>query len=185
MRSFVLCCSCVAFFVFMAPIFNPGFVVFGHADFEISESEQAIGTVFGQVSSSLKTRYEICPVATVVSMPGGIIKLLGLDFQIYGPLRKEEIRKVLIDSADELLHKINTNEQIRLGLEVYPFTIANIEINLFIIDRSRREITDPDIGIASLSRGEISYLTLTWDGIPETVSEQTEFYEEAKKTMVN
>lgn len=164
---------CLSFFLIV------GFKLFKNADYEIPKSEQAVNTVLGQTKAILKKRYKIDPVATNVAMPGGIIKLLGLDFQIVGPLNKERIREILIDCTQELLNKVNTNPQIKPYLEQYPFTIKNIEINLFIVDSTRREINHPEIGIARISEGQLNYLTLMYTGIPQKINDSSESYEEA------
>ena len=146
MKKCITCFICLSFF------FTVGFKLFKNADYEIPKSEQAVKAVLGQTKAILKKRYKLDPVATNVAMPGGVIKLLGLDFQIVGPLKKERIREILIDCAQELLNKVNTNSQIKPYLEQYPFTIKNVEINLFIVDSTRREINHPEIGIASIQK---------------------------------
>ncbi len=151
-----------------------------NADYEIPKSEQAVNAVLGQTRAILKKRYKkIAPIATNVAMPGGVIKLLGLDFQIVGPLKKEKAREILTDLAQELLNKVNSDPAIQPYLWQHPFSIKNIEINLFITDSSRREINHPEIGIATISEGQISYLTLTYTNTPQKISKTSESYEEA------
>ncbi|MCW3109843.1 MAG: hypothetical protein JWQ09_4349 [Segetibacter sp.] len=120
-------------------------------------------------------------------MPGGIVKLLGLDFQMVGPLQKEEIRKLLIQLAQEFLIYVNSNEAIKPYLEHYPFEIKDIDIILFFIDSQGKELEDPKIGIAEISGGELSYETITTtDNIPSIKQRLKESYEEAlKATLAN
>ncbi|MFZ0565164.1 MAG: hypothetical protein WAM28_03165, partial [Chlamydiales bacterium] len=135
---------------------------------------------------TLGSQYEMNPIATNVAMPGGIVKLMGLDFQICGPLTKENIRKILISSAQELLLNINSNTEIRPYLETYPFTIKNVEMNLFILDSSRIRLDHPHIGIAGIVDGGLDYLTLvSIENIPKKITESQETYEEAIKTLEN
>ncbi len=106
-------------------------------------------------------------IATNVSMPGGIVKLLGLDFQVRGPLLREEIRKILIESVHDFLVYVNSDAAVRPYLENYPFEIKNVEITLFFIDAQGLELDDPYIGIAGISRGRLDYqILITIDDIP-------------------
>lgn len=148
--------------------------------YQISECEKAVNQIVNQGFLILKERHQMIPVGDTVAMPGRIVKFFGLEFKIHGPLEKEKLRSILIDSAHELLSIINKNEDIQSCLETYPFTIKNIEIVLFIIDSNRRNLHHPYIGIAQISKGELKYLTLDEkDDIPLTVTEQRENYKDA------
>ena len=117
-------------------------------------------------------------------MPGGTVKLLGLDFQIRGPLPKEEIRKLLIELNREFILLVNSDENVRPYLEHYPFEIKNIEITLFFRDARGMKLNDPHISIAGISRGRLDYQVLTrTDGIPSVKSESVESYEEALEAL--
>lgn len=172
-----------SFFVFF--IITTGFTLFKNSNNQIPDDEKVVNELLKHTALQLQKKYKMNPIATSVAMPEGVIKLLGLDFQICGPLNKEEIRKILIDSAHELLTNINTNTKIKSYLANYPFTIKDVEINLFIVDANRREIKHPAIGIAGITRGELDYLTLFYTDIPNKVTECTESYEEAVALVKN
>jgi len=137
-----------------------------------------------RLQTHLKKKYKINTIATNISMPGGIVKLLGLDFQVQGPLSKEEIRKILIALVQDFLVSVNSNEKIKPYLENYPFEIKNIEITLFFIDSQRMELLDPNIGIAKVSSGSLSYKILAkTNGILSIKSLSKESYEEALQIL--
>jgi hypothetical protein len=169
----------IAYFICLIFFLIVGFNLFKNSDYQTPKSEQAVNKILNQTANILKHRYNMKPIATNVAMPGGIVKLLGLDFQLLGPLEKEKIRNILIDSAQELLKNINADAEIRPYLESYPFTIQNVEINLFLIDAKGSEINHPDIGIAGIAEGELDYLTLLYTDIPNQVTESKESYKDA------
>ena len=106
-----------------------------------------------KLSFLIENKYKIHAIGTAISMPGGFVQELGLDFQIYGPLSRKEIRKILIDLANEFLLFINS-EEIKSYLENYPFNIKNVDITLFLIDSNGIGLDDPYIGIAEISEGK-------------------------------
>ena len=161
-----------------------GFKLFKHQDPYIPKDEQAVNRILNEVACILKKKYKMDPIATEVSMPGGIVKRLGLDFQVRGPLSKEEIRKLLIEAAEQLLSTINMDMEVRPYLEIYPFTIKNVTISLFILDSTRRRVDHPYIGIASIRRGKLDYWTLVnKNNIPKRITESEESYDEAKEKL--
>lgn len=59
----------------------------------------------------------------VVGMGGGLVdrvNVLGLSFPVQGVLRKEQLRKILIDCVETFLAAINANEELRPSLKNYP-----------------------------------------------------------------
>ncbi|HEV8052861.1 MAG TPA: hypothetical protein VGP47_10235 [Parachlamydiaceae bacterium] len=98
----------------------------------------------------------------IFGLGGGMadcVNFLGLDFQIQGPLSKEQLRRILIDSVQELLKAVNSDEQIRPFLKNYPFTEKEIMITLFVIDKRGENIYDPQIAVATSGQGTMSYNT--------------------------
>ncbi len=172
------------FFLFPIIIFV-GCEMPNHQNVEIPKSEKAVNDLLYKISQSFEKKYKMNAIATNVSMPGGVVKLLGLDFQIRGPLSKNEIRKILIDTAQEFLTSVNSDVAVRPYLENYPFKIKNIDITLFLIDAKGIRLDDPHIGIASISRGTLDYDILITTDIPSIKSEFEESYEEVLKGIQN
>ncbi len=153
----------------------------------LSPNEKAVNELLSQLANKFERQYKIKPVATNVAMHGGIVRMLGLDFQVIGPLTKEDIRRLLIKLVQEFLITVNTDEKIRTFLKKYPFTIKNISITLFIDYANGQYVLDPEIGIAGISTAELNYKYLDID--PETyinfkkVDQET--YEEALDMLEN
>lgn len=118
----------------------------------------------------------------VIGMTGGLadcVNILGLSFQIQGPLAKEQLREILIDCVEEFLAIINSNERLRPNLKNYPFSPKEIEITLFVIGRNEEDIFDPFIGVAYTTGGKLVYNTVDKDDTFSYKSEAEESYEEA------
>ncbi|HEV8052733.1 MAG TPA: hypothetical protein VGP47_09570 [Parachlamydiaceae bacterium] len=112
----------------------------------------------GATAHKLAKRYNM----RISGITGGMadcVNLLGLDFQIQGPLSKEQLRRILIDSVQELLNAVNLDDQIRPFLKNYPFTEKQIIITLFIKDKNGNDVYDPEIAVASSWHGTINYNT--------------------------
>jgi hypothetical protein len=126
-----------------------------------------------KVATKLSKRYNM----RVIGVTGGMadcVKVMGLSFQIRGPLSKTRLREIVVDCVEEFLIPINADEQLRPFLKNYPFTANELEIELFIVDDSGIKVYDPEIMIAAESSGEIRYLTYERDakfGYKSTVDE--------------
>lgn len=157
-----------------------------YTKYEISPREKAVNKVMGKNSRLLAKKYHIRPFAVTVAMPEGNIQYLELKFQIYGPLSRDEIRKVLIDTVHDFLTDINSDTELCTYLKNHSLTIQEIGITLFVIDSTGRGLNDSHIGIASISKGELQYkiTALKYDSvikmdIPYFKSRHIEEYQEA------
>ncbi len=155
-------------------------------EYEISPAEKSVNAAMARNSKTLAKKYHMRPFAISVAMPVGNIKYLELKFQAYGPLLKEEIRKLLVDSAKDFLSDINADSELCFYLKNHSLTMNDIGITLFLIDSSGRDLDDPYIGIAKISKGELTYDTLiiVYDteikmDLPKYKSKNKETYEEA------
>lgn len=136
-----------------------------------------MNNLLAQAAKDFKKKYKMLPVATNIAMLRGIIKLLGLDFQVQGPLSKDEIRKILINISQEFILKINSIEELKKLLQNYPFEIENIDITLFIIDSNGKGLDAPHIGIAGIKKGRLNYWSfIRKDNIPKIEEESIESY---------
>lgn len=155
-------------------------------EYEIPPDEKAVNAVMARNSKALAKKYHMRPFGISVAMPGGNIQFLELEFQIGGPLSKDEIRKILIDAAQDFLADINSDSELCFYLKHHSLTIKDIGIVLFLINASGRDLDDPHIGIAKISHGELEYdiLISTYDSelkldIPSFKSKEHESYQEA------
>jgi hypothetical protein len=160
--------------------------------YEIPPNEKAVNTVMARNSKALAKKYHMRPFGVTVAMPGGDIQYLELEFQIFGPLLKPEIRKILIHAAHDFLEDINSDSALCFYLKNHSLTIKDIGITLFLIDPSGIGLRDPHIGIAKVLKGKLEYAILidTYDeelklDIPQFISKSGETYEEALQILNN
>lgn len=93
--------------------------VFGKSmKYEIPPDEKAVNTVMARNSEALAEKYHMRPFAITVAMPEGDIQYLELKFQIYGPLSKQELRKILISAAHDFLKDINSDSALCFHLKI-------------------------------------------------------------------
>jgi hypothetical protein len=154
--------------------------------YEIPKNEKAVNEIMARNSKAIAEKYHMRPFAVSVAMPEGDIQYLELKFQIYGPLPKEKIRKILINAAHDFLSDINSDSNLCFYLRNHSLTIKDIGITLFLIDSSGRGLRDPNISIAKILKGELEYDILVdiYDNelkrnIPQFKSKSSETYEEA------
>ena len=91
----------------------------------------------------------------------------------------------MIESATDLIEKINANTALRPYLKNYPFTGNNVTITMFLTYPNGRKIFYPKIKIAAffLDKLRYSYDTPETDGVGGYYLVETETFEEAKKIV--
>lgn len=83
------------------------------------------------------------------------VNMLGLLLEIRHPLDREEARKLIIDSVEELLAAVNDNKEIRPYLKNYPFTTKNVSISIFSSHSDGREVFDPYISDVTIHESDV------------------------------
>lgn len=174
----------LSFICFFAFIFV-SFIMYKnrHSTYEISPAEKTVNYLFEKNARFLSKKYDMRPIGTNVAMPRGNVKLLGLHFQIRGPLQKNELRKILINSAKDFISIVNDNTEIHKYLEHDPFGIQALDITLFVIDSQGMGVDYPDIGVASFRGGNLHYKMIAGIDVEKTITREEETYEEALKKI--
>ena len=134
--------------------------------------------IISDVAATLTERHKMNVVAVTEGM-ADCVNVVGLSFQILGPLSKERLRKIVVDCVEEFLASINANEPLRPFLKNYPFTAEGIDIELFIVDANRRHVYFPEIMLAAQYRGKIKYRTIDKENELKYKSSEFEDYETA------
>ncbi|MEI8366168.1 MAG: hypothetical protein WCF65_07090 [Parachlamydiaceae bacterium] len=111
-----------------------------------------------EVAVKLSKKYNMKLMGSTGGM-ADCVNVIGLSFQIRGPLSQEILRKILVGCVEEFLVSINANEQLRPFLKNYPFTPHEIEIEIFVVDDTGKKIYDPEIGVATAKHGGLRYHT--------------------------
>lgn len=138
--------------------------------------------ITAEVKDKLRKRYNM----SVVGITGGMIdcvNVLGLSFQIRGPLVKDVLRRMLIDCVEEFLTPINADEKLRPFLKNYPFTAKEIVISIFVDDKNGLELYDPEISVASAINGKLIFRTVDIDNPWGYKQCMEESYENARKKV--
>jgi len=107
-------------------------------------------------SKEVKKKYGLCLSGQGGSMPDAIQSI----FVNYSSTRKVDVdiaRELFIEIGEELIRKINDNEEIRPFLGNYPFTFNNIELDLSFLDQYGNHYQDGHITFVFIMKGVINY----------------------------
>ena len=146
---------------------------------DYSKDVQLVNQVLSTSVKIIQKKYNIRACGSGVSMPGGPIQKLILSFSSNRPFLKEELRKILISAAHEMVQLVNNNKEIQQYLFQAPFTEKNVQIIIFNYDANGRGVFDPEIAVAEISRGTLAYATKDSQKTFGYKNEFTETYEEA------
>ena len=154
--------------------------------YQISDREKAVNKQMVYSGKVLSEKYHMQLCSTAVAMPGGDIRYLELEFEVQGPLSKENIRGLLIQMARDFSKNINKDSQLCSYLKRGRMDISEIGIGLFLVGPSRRALQDPEISIASIRKGELKYFQCDPNDISIHGMHGThESYEEALKIFAD
>jgi hypothetical protein len=148
-----------------------------------SKGEQMVNSTLSKTAHIIQNKYKLRPSGTGASMPGGPIRSLFLSFDTKNRYTKECLRKLVIESAQELLNQVTSNENIQQYLFNSPFTIKDVEIVIYNHDKDGRGLRDPEISVVGISEGILKYKTVDPEDIFSYKNEYEETYEEALKIL--
>lgn len=149
----------------------------------VPENEKIVNKQLAYSEKMLREKYNIRPRAVTVAMPEGDIQYLELKFNIQGPLSKAEIRRILIDVIHDFLSNINNDKELCAYLKKGSLSISEVGITLFLRDSNCRPISQPNIGVAFIERGVLTFVTLEHEAIPSFRDHIDETYEEALQIL--
>lgn len=137
---------CVLSFVFGCSSFgyeSPRYVKLAH---EITE----------KTAKKLKAQKNLYLAGTGGQMMNDI-QMMMMGFDLYEVIDIETARQLLVDSVQEYLSAINSNEEIRPYLHNYPFTAKNVEIVIYIYNPDGSQVPLDKITIAAANQGRVVY----------------------------
>jgi hypothetical protein len=152
---------------------------------QLSKGEQLANSILAKTAKIIKSKFDVKPSGEGAAMPGGPVQELSLCFNTKYPYNKEQLRELLIKSANELLNQVNANEEIQKFLRERPFTIKNIQIIIYNHDKEGREVYEPGISTAQISDGDLTYRTVGPSDIFKFKQQFEESYEAAQKSLSN
>jgi hypothetical protein len=99
---------------------------------------------------------ELYPFGTAYQMMDQI-KMLGIAFNYYKEVDLEEARELLIYAGTTFLDIINSNEEIRKYLDVYPFKPENVDIRIFLQNLDGTEFSPEKLCVITMIDGMLEY----------------------------
>lgn len=91
------------------------------------------------------------------SIPEDKIRKFDLDFESCEKLDIEHARKRFVNTVEQFLKKVNSNQIIRGELENYPITIRNVSMGISFKDNYGRRQAPPAIAYVFLGKENIFY----------------------------
>jgi hypothetical protein len=152
-------------------------------DYQPSKAAQLANSTLAKTAKIIKEKYDIKPCGMGAAMPGGPIQELTLCFDTKNPFTKDQLRRMLINSAQELLNQMNENKEIQQFIKEPPFTIKNVQIIIYNSAKDGREVYDPGISTVEVSHGVLTYQTVDSSDTFKYKNTYTETYEEAVKAL--
>jgi hypothetical protein len=138
--------SCIiALFIIISPL------ILSFSFFKSNSRDYAdmVREIRAKVGKKLAQKHHMDPIGVHGGMMGSVY-IIGLSFQIHHPLDRDEARALIVDSVEELLAAVNSNEEIRPYLKDYPFTTKNVELSIYSNYADGRQVFDPYIRVASV-----------------------------------
>jgi hypothetical protein len=124
--------------------------------YEQSTQSKIVYKIIGEKSKLLAKRHKMCAIGDSVGMPSGVVHMLGGSFQKEKVRSLSEARRIIVDSGNEFLRAVNANEKLKPFLIKSPFTIDNIEVDIYLMDNGFDD-TDNKLEVIGLLKGQITY----------------------------
>lgn len=158
-----------------------GVVICNQQLYDIPQEEQLVNAILETTADSVERKYDLRSCGMGAAMPEGIIKGLTLCFDTKKINSQEQLRKLLLNSANDLLENVKKNHEIERYLEQTPFTIKNVSIIIYNYDISDVSLKDPNIAVARITDGKLIYRTIDPSDSFKFKNKFEESYEEALK----
>jgi hypothetical protein len=125
----------------------------------LNDPAEIAGDILGKTVTITNKRYPLQACGTIMAMPSGNVKGLGLCFQAKALLSRDQLRFLTIQCATELIQQINSNEHIQRFLVKKPFSMQEVQIIIYNQDKNGDEPFDPLIATAEISGGTLTFRT--------------------------
>jgi hypothetical protein len=131
--------------------------IFGCSSFSPSpDYEKIADKITEQTAKKLKEQKGLSLAGTGGQMMDDI-QMMMMGFNLYNVVDIETARQLLVDSVQEYLSAINSNEEIRPHLHNYPFTAQNVEIVIYFYSPDGSKVPLGEITIAAANQGKVVY----------------------------
>jgi hypothetical protein len=112
--------------------------------------------ITGKTAKKLKEQKGLSLAGTGGQMMDDI-QMMMMGFNFYKVVDIETARQLLVDSVQEYLSAINSNEEIRPHLHNYPFTAQNVEIAIYFYNLDGSNVPPGKLSIAEANQGKVVY----------------------------
>jgi hypothetical protein len=126
---------------------------------DLSNPAEIAADILEGTAAFAHKRYPLHACGTIMMMPGGVVKELGLCFQAKTLLSRDQLRILLLECGNELLQQINSNKHIQRFLIKRPFTVKEVQIIIYNKDHQGNEPYDPLIATGEISEGILTFRT--------------------------
>ncbi len=152
-------------------------------NFHMSKAKRdSVNNLLNRVERNLCNRYNMSCVGSGGAMMYEV-EDLSLMFSINRPLDRNQIRRIVVDSAELFLRSINNDQSIKKFLRKYPFTIDDICLSILMNNYDGTSMYHPDLNSVGLVKGNIRYHTIenndSWN-YKQTIVES---FDEAKQIL--
>jgi hypothetical protein len=148
-----------------------------------AEEEQLVNDILYNTVKEVEKKYKIQAIGTGVAMPSGVVRKLALSFEVRKSLSKNQLRIWLLEISNELINQINASVKVQKYLVTSPATIESVDIILYNSNKDGLEVFDPEISVADIAGGILTYLTVDPSDIYGYKNRYTETYEEALQAI--
>jgi len=145
--------------------------------------EEIADKITDEVAKKLKKDKSLHLIGTGGAMMHDI-QMMMMGFQFYQEVDIEAARELLVYSTEEYLSAINSNEEIRPYLHVYPFTAENVKVEIYFRKPDHHNVSPGQLNIAAVGEGKITYYTETSRMAP-LQQKHEETYQDALKAVAS
>ena len=102
----------IPFFLLITLLIFTGFIMTNNRqEYHPSKGEQLVHSILGETAKIIKEKYNLKPCGSGTAMPGGPIQEVTLCFDTKFPYTKNQLRELLIKTAQELLNQMNEDKE--------------------------------------------------------------------------
>ncbi|CCB92269.1 putative uncharacterized protein [Waddlia chondrophila 2032/99] len=124
---------------------------------KMSESSRMAYEMVDELTDPYEELYGLRLSGISEAAPDGKYDNLGMDFQTYRMLSKDEGRRLILTIMDEFLDKINNTQAFRKHLTVHPFDSNHIVINIYPNEKTGKSIFFPNLDAVLIYNEKIYY----------------------------
>ena len=151
--------------------------------YPLPKEEQLVNQILADAAKIIRDKCCLHPSGAGAAMPEGPIRKLVLTFDTKKPHTKEELRKLLIETAHVLLNQVTQNEEVQQFIYEKPFTIKNVQITIFNRQKNGLNVLDPGVSNVQIMRGVLNYSSIDQEDRFKYKNKHEESYEEAMEIL--